>query len=67
MEQEALQRAVAGLRRSFGEGAFSPEAPRFDVDEIRTRTEYVHPSLKTQNGLRSVSALCWGMGLLSFA
>ena len=32
--QEALQQAVAGLRRSFAEGAFSPEAPQFDVDEF---------------------------------
>src|SRR5215211_9113185 len=43
MGQEGLEEAVAGLRRSFAEGAFSPEAPRFDVDEIRTRTEYVCP------------------------
>ena len=41
--QEALQQAVAGLRRSFAEGAFSPVAPQFDVDEIRTCTEYVCP------------------------
>lgn len=41
--QEALQQAVAGLRRSFAEGAFSPVAPQFDVDEIRTRSEYVCP------------------------
>ena len=48
--QEALQQAVAGLRRSFAEGAFSPVAPRFDVDEIRTRTEYVcpmHPEVRS--------------------
>ena len=43
MEQEALAEAVAGLRRSIAEGAFSPEAPVFDVDVIRTRTEYVCP------------------------
>jgi Ni,Fe-hydrogenase III large subunit len=41
--QEALQQAVADLRRSFAEGAFSPEAPQFDVDELLTRTEYVCP------------------------
>ena len=41
--QEALQQAVAGLRRSFAEGAFSPEAPQFDVDELLTRTAYVCP------------------------
>jgi Ni,Fe-hydrogenase III large subunit len=41
--QEDLQQAVAGLRHSFAEGAFSPEAPQFDVDEIRTRTGYVCP------------------------
>jgi Ni,Fe-hydrogenase III large subunit len=48
--QEALQQAVAGLRRSFAEGAFSPVAPQFDVDEIRTRTEYVcpmHPEVRS--------------------
>lgn len=48
--QEALQRAVVGLRRSFAEGAFSPVAPQFDVDEIRTRTEYVcpmHPEVRS--------------------
>ena len=43
MEQEALEEAVAGLRRSFAEGAFSPEAPGFDVDEIRTQTQYACP------------------------
>jgi hypothetical protein len=50
MGQEALQRAVASLRRSFGEGAFTPEAPQFGVDEIRTRTEYVcpmHPEMRS--------------------
>ena len=43
MGQEALEEAVAALRRSFADGAFSPEAPGFDADEIRTQTEYVCP------------------------
>jgi Ni,Fe-hydrogenase III large subunit len=48
VEQEDLEEVVAALRRSFAEGAFSPEAPGFDVDEIRTQTEYVcsmHPEV----------------------
>ncbi len=43
LEQEALARGVAELRRSFAEGAFDPDAAEFDVDAIRTRTDYVCP------------------------
>lgn len=43
LEQEALARGVAELRRSFAEGAFDPDALGFDVEAIRSRTEYVCP------------------------
>lgn len=43
LDQEALVRGVAELRRSFTEGAFDPDAAEFDVDAIRTRTDYVCP------------------------
>ncbi len=42
-EGDALVAGVRELRRSFAEGAFAEEAADFDVDEIRTRTEYVCP------------------------
>ena len=45
-EQEDVVAAVAELRLLFAQSAFSPEAADFDVDAVRTRTEYVclmHP------------------------
>jgi Ni,Fe-hydrogenase III large subunit len=41
--QEELAGGVAALRSAFAEGAFSAEVEDFDVDDIRTRTEYVCP------------------------
>jgi Ni,Fe-hydrogenase III large subunit len=41
--QENVATGVADLRRLFAQGAFSPEAADFDVDAIRTQTEYVCP------------------------
>ncbi len=41
--QEEVATGVAELRRLFARGAFSPEAADFDVDAIRTQTEYVCP------------------------
>ncbi len=43
LDQEDVASGVGELRRSFAEGAFAPEAPNFDVDAIRTQTEYVCP------------------------
>lgn len=42
-EQEDVAAGVAELRRLFAQDAFSPEAADFDVDAIRTQTEYVCP------------------------
>ena len=42
-EQEDVVAGVAELRRLFAQGAFSPEVADFDVDAIRTQTEYVCP------------------------
>jgi Ni,Fe-hydrogenase III large subunit len=41
--QEDVAAGVAELRRLFAQSAFSPEAADFDVDVIRTQTEYVCP------------------------
>ena len=41
--QEELASGVAALRSAFAEGAFSAQAEDFDVDEIRTQTQYVCP------------------------
>lgn len=41
--QEDVAAGVAELRRLFAQGAFSLEAVAFDVDAIRTQTEYVCP------------------------
>ena len=41
--QEDVAAGVAELRRLFAQSAFSPEAADFDVDAIRTQTEYVCP------------------------
>ncbi|MDP9485793.1 MAG: hypothetical protein M3Q49_08435, partial [Actinomycetota bacterium] len=41
--QEGLAGGVAALRSAFARGAFAVEAEDFDVDEIRTQTEYVCP------------------------
>ncbi|MDP9427232.1 MAG: hypothetical protein M3P37_14735 [Actinomycetota bacterium] len=43
VEGDALGSGVEELRRLFVEGAFTEEADGFDVDEIRTRTEYACP------------------------
>ena len=41
--QEDVAAGVAELRQLFAQSAFSPEAADFDVDAIRTQTEYVCP------------------------
>ncbi len=41
--QEDVAAGVAELRRVFVQSAFSPEAVDFDVEAIRTQTEYVCP------------------------
>jgi Ni,Fe-hydrogenase III large subunit len=41
--QEALAEGVASLRRLFAEGAFGEEVADFDVEAVRTQTEYVCP------------------------
>jgi Ni,Fe-hydrogenase III large subunit len=41
--QEDVAAGVAELRRLFAQSAFSEEAADFDVDAIRTQTEYVCP------------------------
>jgi len=41
--QEDVAAGAAELRRLFARSAFSPEASDFDVDAIRTQTEYVCP------------------------
>ena len=41
--QEDVAASVAELRRLFAQGAFSPETADFDVDAVRTQTEYVCP------------------------
>lgn len=43
MGQEELKRGVSELRRLFADGAFGAEVADFDVDAIRTQTEYVCP------------------------
>ena len=46
--QEHVVAGVAELRQLFAQNTFSPEAADFDVDAIRTRTEYVcsmHPEV----------------------
>lgn len=43
VEGDALGTGVEELRRLFVEGGFTEEAAGFDVDEIRTRTEYACP------------------------
>jgi Ni,Fe-hydrogenase III large subunit len=43
LSQEDVASGVDELRRSFREGAFAPEAPDFDVDVLRTQTQYVCP------------------------
>lgn len=41
--QAGLEAAVADLRQLLAEGAFSPDTADFDVDAVRTETEYVCP------------------------
>ena len=41
--QEDVAAGVAELQRLFAQDAFSPEAADFDVDAVRTQTEYVCP------------------------
>lgn len=41
--REALAEGVASLGRLFSEGAFGEEVDDFDVDAVRTQTEYVCP------------------------
>lgn len=43
MELDSIDSGVEELRRLFAGGAFAEEAPDFDVDEIRTSTEYACP------------------------
>lgn len=43
LRQEALAEGVSGLRRSFAEGMFSPEAADFDAGAVRTATRYACP------------------------
>lgn len=47
-EQGDVRRGVAEVRRLIADGAFGPEVTDFDVDAIRTRTEYtcsMHPEV----------------------
>ncbi len=48
LRQEDVAAGVAELRQLFAQSAFSPEVADFDVDAIRTQTEYVcsmHPEV----------------------
>ncbi|MCC7024185.1 MAG: hypothetical protein IT338_15275, partial [Thermomicrobiales bacterium] len=43
LDQGALRAAVVEVRRRLAAGAFSPEAPVFEITAVETRTEYVCP------------------------
>jgi Ni,Fe-hydrogenase III large subunit len=62
--QEDVAASVDELRQLFAQSAFSPEAADFDVDVIRTQTEYVCPM--HSEVVRSEPGSCpiCGMGLV---